>query len=801
MSSRTQKRRHKPRPGAPSPQALLEKAARFYHDSLGDDAGLQAFLRRSNLGGNDLQKQFLAGACRGNLADLLPAPIDAPAIHKVLRELGILDGDGGETLSGCLTLPILDADGGIVGIAGHDPASGHESLVGRCRIWNTPAAAAHADLLAAASALDGLALAACGAPNAIAFLMGPPGPSEASLLRGLGAASVTIVAASDRIGGYAAPLDGIKRFCLPLPDDASPVDLLRRSGPDELSAALDRAERRELGGSPTGGMQPLPDGFACHFAGRRYEARGIDRSSRRLKAAVRAERQGRLHVDTVDFYSARARRSLSMDLCRFFEEARETIEGDIARLIRLCEQWADEKPEADGAPPPVRLSARDMRQAEALGRAPDLPDRILADYEACGLIGEEANKLLCYLAAVSRKMPEPLSVLILSSSGAGKSALQDATLRLCPPEDVVKLTSMTGRALFYKGRGSLKHRILALEEEAGAEGASYPLRALISSGELVIETTVKDLGSGKLTSVQNRVEGPTAVFITTTSPNTDPETRSRFFVTAVDESREQPRRILAFQRRRRTLRGQEQAAAREEAQRRHRNFQRLLKPVAVINPFAEQLAYGDDRLQSRRDQPKLLNLIAAVAFLRQMAKPLRSLEDGRAYVEVDAEDMRIASELAAALLGKSLDELNPVSLSLLMQIERMVLARLEQARQQEDGPPPRRGDVLFTRRQIREFSGWPHTRVKRYLVELVDMEYLEAVCGRLGSAYRYRLCYEGQGKDGGRFVPGFPELPAREPGQHLVGTWSAPGRDLVTPESDASSSGGARYEKPVQNGG
>jgi len=51
---------------------------------------------------------------------------------------------------------------------------------------------------------------------------------------------------------------------------------------------------------------------------------------------------------------------------------------------------------------------------------------------------------------------------------------------------------------------------------------------------------------------------------------------------------------------------------------------RLLEPVAVVNPYAEQLTYGDDRLQSRRDQPKYLNLINAVAFLRQMRKPVRS---------------------------------------------------------------------------------------------------------------------------------------------------------------------------------
>ena len=74
------------------------------------------------------------------------------------------------------------------------------------------------------------------------------------------------------------------------------------------------------------------------------------------------------------------------------------------------------------------MSAEERAAAEAFGRSPDLLERICEDYGRCGLIGEEGNRLLCYLTAVSRRLEHPLSVLILSSSGAGKSALQNVTL-------------------------------------------------------------------------------------------------------------------------------------------------------------------------------------------------------------------------------------------------------------------------------------------------------------------------------------------------------------------------------------
>jgi hypothetical protein len=238
--------------------------------------------------------------------------------------------------------------------------------------------------------------------------------------------------------------------------------------------------------------------------------------------------------------------------------------------------------------------------------------------------------------------------------------------------------------------------------------------------------------------MQNRVEGPTTVLITTTNPDVDPETKSRFFVTGVDESREQTRAILENQRRRRTWEGKSGRDEREAVSRRHWNFQRLLKPVAVVNPFAEKLIYADDRLQSRRDQPKYLNLINAVAFMRQMQKPVKS-HNGREYVEVDEDDLELANKLAEEILGQNLDDLNRVSRDLLSQIGRMVEER--RARQTDPGHDCKLqvSDILFTRRDIRAYTGWPHARVHRYLKQLVDMELVLVRSGRNGWKYVYSL--------------------------------------------------------------
>jgi hypothetical protein len=343
----------------------------------------------------------------------------------------------------------------------------------------------------------------------------------------------------------------------------------------------------------------------------------------------------------------------------------------------------------------------------------------------------------------SRKTDEPLCILVLSSSGAGKTVLQDATLQFCPPEDLVRLTSLSGKALFYRDPTSLRHKVLAIEEEAGAEEADYALRSLITSKELSVEAVVKDLATGRLTTMRNVVQGRTAVFLTTTNPYVNPETRSRFVVLSVDESREQTRRILEHQRASHTIKGLVRLTRVDDIVRKHRNFQRLLRPFKVVNPYAEQLGYGDDRLQSRRDQPKYLNLIKTVAFLRQMQKRVcRETCEGETveYIKVDRDDIRVAIGLAHEVLGHSLDELSRPSRDLLGLLLHMVKGRPAQAG--------------FSRRDIREHTDWTNTRLHIHLRELVDFELLVQESGCRGAPCHYRLDYAGEGADGSRFLVG-----------------------------------------------
>ncbi|MGH9593422.1 MAG: hypothetical protein ACRD5L_10055 [Bryobacteraceae bacterium] len=223
----------------------------------------------------------------------------------------------------------------------------------------------------------------------------------------------------------------------------------------------------------------------------------------------------------------------------------------------------------------------------------------------------------------------------------------------------------------------------------------------------------------------------------------------------MDESPAQTRAILEAQRHRHTLDGLRHRRQREAILRRHHAFQRLLKPLTVVNPFEPFLTYAEDRLAVRRDNPKYLHLILAVTFLHQLQRPLRNDAELGDYIETTLDDVAVANDIAHELFGHSLDDLSRPGRQLLDMI-------FDYAAKKTDGAGEAAkagGAATFTRRELREAFKWGDTRLRTHLDELVQMEYLVPLSGRFGQTFQYRLAYDPeQAGDGGRFLAGLKSV-------------------------------------------
>jgi len=482
---------------------------------------------------------------------------------------------------------------------------------------------------------------------------------------------------------------------------------------------------------------------------RRYQVRwaqlgSIDHLYVNLRIYPRGNGAPPAHVDRFDLYSASSRNKFAVQAGRKLKVEPGTLEDELSELLVAVDQAQQQAKAAlaEQQQSPVKPEMTDAEQQEALALLKDanLMDRIAADMETLGYVGEETNKKLGYLVAVSRKLADPLSAIIVSQSGAGKSKLAATLERLVPPEEVIFWSRLTPQALYYVERDFLKRKLVLIEEREGSESADYSIRALQSKHKLVQAVPIKDPATGVIQTRTLEVDGPAAFLETTTRPYINPENASRCFELYLDESPAQTRRVHEAQRAARTLAGLTLRQRAQALERLHQNAQRLLEPIAVVVPYVELVTFPAAWLRTRRDHDRFLTLIEVVTFLHQKQRPHKQNTSGEPYVEATVEDYAIAYALAAQVLDAGLDEMRKPARDLLAVLE-------ERARELAGAPGKSVCAVSFTQREVREWSGLPHHQVKRLLHDLEELEYVDSERSARGSRHRYRLVDDAQRRE------------------------------------------------------
>lgn len=794
--------------------ALLGRVADFYHRTFLNEPAAMKYLSARACFHPEAVTAFRLGFANRTLGYRVPVTTAAGAALKSrLQSLGVLRPETGhEHLNGCVVFPLQDTAGRTVQLYGRRlgaSALRHLYLAGPQRgVWNHAGLLPGADWFVGEALIDALTLWSHGWRSVTASY-GVNGwtAEHAALVAERKPGRVVVCYDADTAGNaQAAALAkelaalGVAVWRAALPDGrdlndvareaTDPAAALRRVVDDAVKIAgpvVVPVAKPEAVPSPDASRAPsslaavaakkeaAADGLTVtkHDAeetilaldGREYRVRGLAKNTAydALKISLRLACGSAWHLDTLDLAQAKQRAAFVQAASEETGVKAEILKRDVGRVLLKLEELQEARLRAQVAPEPVAVKMTDAEREAALAflRDPQLLDRILADFAACGVVGEETNKLVGYLAAVSRKLSQPLAIVVQSTSAAGKTALMEAVLAFVPPEERIKYSALTGQALFYLSETNLKNKILAIVEEEGAEKASYALKLLQSEGELTIASTGKDPQTGRMVTQEYRVEGPVMIFLTTTAVDIDEELLNRCLVLTVDEGREQTAAIHRLQRERETLAGLLRSESRAAVLGLHRNAQRLLRSLRVVNPFAERLTFLDDRTRTRRDHMKYLALIRTIALLHQHQRPIRTAEHaGQAveFIEVTLDDIAAGNRIAHHVLGRCLDEMPPQTRRLLDLIERMVAARCVAAKIGRD-------DVRFRARELREFTGWGNSQLHLHLSRLAEMEYVLTHRADHGQGFVYELVYDGSGKDGGRFLPGLLDVEAlKRPG-------------------------------------
>ena len=482
---------------------------------------------------------------------------------------------------------------------------------------------------------------------------------------------------------------------------------------------------------------------------RRWRVRHIPKalSPGSLRVNVMVSCGERFHLDTVDLYAAKARAGFVDAVVSELRVDRETVRAELGAVLLATEDTQAAATAPVVADPTAQMSSSEREAALELLGSSDLMGRVGDGFCTLGVVGERTAALTAWLALTSRLSDRPLGAVVQSSSSAGKSTLADAVLALIPCEQTVAYSAMTGQALYYLGEQDLAHKVLAVAEEEGASRASYALKLLVSEGKLSIAAAGKDPTSGRLVTHTYEVTGPVALLMTTTAAELEEELANRLLVLCVDEGRRQTRAVQDAQRHGETLDGLVARSKRADLIGLHQNAQRLLAPVAVVNPHAPSLSFSDRATRARRDNAKYLGLIRAVALAHQFQRPRKQVTvEGKtvSYIEATEADVAVVEELCGSVLDTTCDELSPITRRLLDTI---------------CGFTADRGS-RFTRRELRETIGLGDSQLKVHLARLVDLEYLAVE--RAGPQTSYELVPDLQrdievdrpGRDGDRPVIG-----------------------------------------------
>lgn len=773
---------------------LFTSVVEHYHKTLKNDSGALRYLQSRGLAsaeaGAEAIVKFDVGYADGSLSGILPSPQskEGEMIRGLLKKTGFMrSGTGHEHFEGCITFPVFDEKGVLCGMYGRRLSNKHRVkhlyLPGPHRgIWNRDAYN-QPDLILCESVIDAMSFYVHGLRN-VSCAYGIEGFTDEMLqaLRTGNVKRLYIAFDADRPGNdasirlakrLASELPGLEclRILLPMGLDANdyilrlmdPAGGLRElvaiarpvlEVPDTVTAPVHIEEipaKMVRKASPEPECTVNGDEVRLAYGERRYRVRGLYKNTtdHLMKINLRVSLGDVYHVDTFDLLSAKSRLSFIEQAAGELAVDHEILKHDLGRILSTLEELQEKRlretlrPEQDV----VEIPEDRRKKAIAYLKDPALVRNIVADFERCGLVGERINSLIGYLGTVSRKTEAPLAIIIQSSSSAGKSTLMDALLAFVPEEDRIKFSMMTGQSLYYMQSRSLKHRILAIAEEEGVERAKYAIKILQSEGRITIATTIRDPATGLPDTKEFEVEGPVMILLTTTNTEIDEELLNRCLVITINEDREQTRRIQSLQRHRRTAAGL--TAGRHDAvhlRELHADAQRLLRTLPVVIPDVELLDFPDTQLRMRRDHEKFLTLIETVAFLHQYQREIRK-EGDMEYIVATEEDVALAAFLAGEVFGISLDDLAPQTRKLLELIEAMVTEGASRHNVEKRM-------FRFTRRDVREYTNWGDSRLKKHIARLEDLEYLLVHGGGRGQFIEYELAYNGEGDDGSPFVPG-----------------------------------------------
>ena len=451
----------------------------------------------------------------------------------------------------------------------------------------------------------------------------------------------------------------------------------------------------------------------------------------KMKVTLKIEKIGSnrpLHRlrQTIDLYQDDSVEKLARKVAERLEIGSTKVHVALLQLTELIEDYRREQIKANKVKEPEKriLTEEERQRAIKFLKSKSLLKRTNQAIGKSGVVGEENNRLLMYLVFTSRLREQPLHIVSLGGSGTGKTYLQEKVAELIPDDQKLEITAISENALYYFDRKELKNKLVLIEDLDGAndDKVLFAIRELQSKRRISKTIPSKD-SKGNLKTITLQVEGPISLAGTTTRERLYEDNANRSLLIYLDGSKDHKEKIMAYQRQ--VSAGKIDKQQEEQMRQFMQDVQSVLRPMRVINPFAEMLALPQSVFKPLRTNSHYLHFIETVTFYHQWQREVKiNQQTGEQHIETAIEDIEQANRLLKDVLLAKSDELTKAC--------RRFLELIRVYLKSEKRDSFYSGDLRIKYRIA-------PTTLKRHLSDLRKYGYVKIVSGSKSKGYEYEL--------------------------------------------------------------
>jgi DNA primase len=451
-----------------------------------------------------------------------------------------------------------------------------------------------------------------------------------------------------------------------------------------------------------------------------------DLDSMRVSLTIRNHNNNLRHRSKPDLFEDKQVEKIAREAGEKLGMRADLIEIDLNELTDKLEVYRENEldPESREEEKPI-VKIQDYAKCKTFLSKPNLINRFNDLIGKAGVTGEENNRIFLFCIASSYKMPDTLHALIQGTTGSGKTHLLTKVSSFIPHEDRKHFTRVTEGSFYNYGTKDLKNKLICLEDLDGMREEAYlAFRELQSRGMITSSTTGQD-EKGNIRAYEKTVFGPIASLSCTTRGEIYEDNMSRCFLIAVDETREQTERIITYQNQKATgkIDGEKEQQITSFVQ----DCIRMLKPLEVINPYADKVQLPREAHKIRRLNDLYQSFVKQVTLINQYKRS----KDNRNRLISQKEDLQTAADIMFESILLKVDELDGSLRLFYENLKDYVEATGKDHHE----------TYSFSQREIRQALNISKSQLQRYLRNLISLEYIQLSGGHINRGFKYKISY------------------------------------------------------------